>query len=107
MSKELMEVRKLRELAWRRELELELGKLEEHFRSWRSGAIDAFELSERIQRFQDGEFRELSRLYTSGAGPLAAASAIARGVISETEVSPQLLEAIAGSLQYLRGSTDD
>ncbi len=91
-KKQRGEVRKLQALAWQRELDVELGKLEEHFRSWKDSAIDAFELSDRIHKLHDGESRELYKLYTYHNSPYAVPSAIARGLICESEVSKQSLD---------------
>jgi hypothetical protein len=50
--------------------EVELGKALEdlfgEFQTWKSGTIDAFELSDRIHKFHDGPNREIYLRYTSG-----------------------------------------
>jgi hypothetical protein len=49
--------------------EVELGKALEdlfgEFQAWKSGAIDSFELSDRIHKFHDGPNREIYLRYTS------------------------------------------
>jgi hypothetical protein len=49
--------------------EVELGKALEdlfgEFQTWKSGAIDSFELSDRIHKFHDGPNREIYLRYAS------------------------------------------
>ena len=101
-KKQKKEMRALQALAWERELEQELNKLEEQFRSWRSGTIGAFDLSDRIHQFHDHEARDLYKYYSYRNNLFAVPGAIAKGIIAESEVSRQLLEAISSDIQYLR-----
>jgi hypothetical protein len=101
-KKQKKEMRALQALAWEMELEQELNKLEDQFRSWRSGTIGAFDLSDRIHQFHDYESRNLYKYYSCWNNLFAVPGAIAKGIISESEVSRQLLEAISSDIQYLR-----
>ena len=101
-KKQKAEIRKLQGLAWKRELEEELGSLESNFEAWRNSEIDAFDLSDLIHKFHDGESRQLYKYYTYRNSPYAVPSAIAKSIISESEVSKELLDIIAGDIQHFR-----
>lgn len=101
-KKQKQEMRALQAMAWERELEQELTSLEEQFRSWRGGTIGAFDLSDRIHQFHDHEARDLYRYYSYRNNFFAVPVAIAKGIISESEVSRQLLEAISSDIQHIR-----
>jgi len=100
-KKQKQEMRALQALAWERELEQELTNLEEQFRRWRNGTIGAFDLSDRIHHFHNYEARDLYKYY-SDRNPFAVPGAIVKGIISESEVSSQLLEAISSDIQHIR-----
>ena len=93
-------MRALQELAWKRELETELAKLEDQFKLWRKESIDAFELSDLIHKFHDGENRKIYKFYAYHQSPFAVPSAIARDVILQSEVSKELLEVIDRDIQH-------
>lgn len=57
------ELRQLNGRAWKREVERELGKLNDAFASWKRGEINPFDLVDRIHRFHDGDNRELCQRY--------------------------------------------
>ena len=101
-KKQKQEMRALQALAWERELEQELTNLEEQFRMWRSGTIGAFDLSDRIHEFHDHEARDLYKYYSYRNNFFAVPGAIAKGIISESEVSSPLLEAISSDIQHIR-----
>jgi len=56
-------------LAYKRELEAELGKLYENFAEWKSGKIDPWELSEKIHKFHNGASRDLYNYYNDQRFP--------------------------------------
>jgi hypothetical protein len=95
-------IRELAAIAYDRELSRELAALEGEFARWRSGTIDAYELSDRIHRFHQGPNRHLFTTYTGGAIELAVAAAIANGVITEAEASPDVLEVLRGGIEFAR-----
>ncbi len=95
-------MRELQGLAWRKELEEELGKLECHLSSWREGLIDAFELSDQIHRFHNGVSRDLYTYYTGSDFMFTVPGAIAKGTIDESEVSEELLEIISEDIEHFR-----
>ena len=101
-KKQKQEMRALQALAWERELEQELTNLEEQFRRWRNGTIGAFDLSDRIHQFHDHEARDLYKYYSDWDNPFAVPGAIVKGIISESELSRQSLEAISSDIQHIR-----
>ncbi len=81
--------RKLRELAalaHDRELSLELEKLEDAFRRWRSGEIDPHQLNDLIHAFHQGPSQKLFSSYAHSDSTVPVAAAVARGVIARSEV---------------------
>ncbi len=74
--------------------------MEGQFKLWRKKSIDAFELSDLIHKFHDGENRDLYKFYAYHQSPFAVPSAIARDVILELEVSKELLEVIDQDIQH-------
>jgi len=103
-KKQRKEMRELQGLAWRRELEEELGKLESHFSSWREGLIDVFELSDQIHRFHNGGSRDLYTYYTGSDLMFTVPGALAKGIIDESEVSKELLDIIVEQIELFRPS---
>lgn len=95
-------LRALVALAHERELAQELAQLEKHFLRWRAGEIDAFALNDLVHRYHDGSSRELYKRYTFGTLELIAASAIARGIVSEAEAGPEVTAALGPQLAFMR-----
>ena len=98
--------RELAALAHRRELEQALGELEACFRAWRSGEIDASELSDRIHEFHDGAAREAWKRYQSLEPEMSVPVALARRVLKEEDVPPELLEQLRRVVEAYRGTGD-
>ncbi|HXI55938.1 MAG TPA: hypothetical protein VNO55_07760 [Polyangia bacterium] len=95
-------IRDLAGTAYDRELSRELTALEEHFGRWRRGEIDAHELSDQVHRFHQGPNRRLFLLYAGSDLDTAVASAIARGILSEDEASPEIVDLLGVSIKYAR-----
>lgn len=81
----------LAHLAYQRELEIELAKLEAEFQRWRAGSLSPHELSELIHAFHQGPSRELFATYDRKFHRFAVANALLRGVLTEAEVGPDLM----------------
>jgi hypothetical protein len=88
------------------ELDAELSTLAASFDQWKPGAIGPRELSDRIHTFHHGAARELYGLYTRVHPPQLVARAVGLHVLSDTEVPPPLLEALASSIEYYRAQPD-
>jgi hypothetical protein len=80
------DLRRLVELAYERELNEELGALEESFHQWRCGSINAYDLSQAIHEFHDGPARDLYVRYNRLKPDVLVAHAFARGVLTERAV---------------------
>jgi hypothetical protein len=102
--------RLLRELAGKaydRELAREIGALEADFARWRRGEIDVHDLSEQIHRFHNGPARRLYLDYTGTHLELSVGAALGRGVLTEEEATPEILEALKGLIELARERRDE
>ena len=88
--------------AHEQELHRELTKLDQSFAEWRSGALSSAQLSHRVHQYETGLSRELFARYNSGQPELGVAYAIVTGILDESQVPPELLEAISGLLDLFR-----
>jgi hypothetical protein len=95
-------IRQLAALAHERELSRELGSVEAEFSRWRRGEIDAHELSDRIHEFHDGPARRLHSLYNGDLLDMVVGAAIARGILSEAEVPPEIVEVLRRHIDFAR-----
>jgi hypothetical protein len=76
-----------------------LGALEESFRQWRCGVINAYDLSQAIHEFHDGPARDLYVSYNR-LKPDVLVEAFARGVLTEKDVAPSIRDALQSQLAY-------
>jgi len=88
--------------AHEQELHRELGKLDQSFAEWRSGAISSAELSHRVHQYETGPSRELFDRYNSSQPDLSVVYAIVMGILDESQVPPELLEALSRPLDLFR-----
>jgi hypothetical protein len=98
-------IRDAASVAYERELSDALFSLAETFEEWKSGSRNAFDVSDAIHEFHQGEARELFNRYGSGSVPdLAVAGAVARGIMTLNEIPPSGRDHIAGIVQAIRGA---
>ena len=88
------ELRRIIGLAYERELSAKLSELEEQFRRWRAGEIDAHDVSQAIHEFHQGAAREIWSRYNGGDLLLTAMIAVHGGTVAEHEVASGMLELI-------------
>ena len=91
------------DLAYSRDLAIELGKVEEDFRKWRVGEIDEFELTENIHKYHNGPAKDLFGKYVGN--PFIdnlTASALIDGLISSDEVPAELVEFLRPCVERVR-----
>jgi hypothetical protein len=88
-------------LAYQRDLDAELAKLEAEFQKWRAGELSGHDLSDLIHAFHQGPSRDLFKAYDHRFREFAVANAIRRGVLTETEVGPEILALLAPNLSLL------
>ncbi len=111
MGKELTKsqrrlMRQLVDMAYERELAQELGKLEAEFARWRRGEVNVHELSERIHQFHNGPSRRLYVIYRDDP-EMAVGSAIGRGILTEEEATPAIVDAVKGFIELAREDTSE
>ena len=81
------------ERAQERELEDELRKLDQKFKKWKKGKIDAFTLNHKIHKYHNGASRDLYKKYRDEELlDLVVGKAIASGILKEEEVEEDLLK---------------
>jgi hypothetical protein len=85
-------------LAYQRDLDAELAKLEAEFQKWRAGELSGHDLSDRIHVFHQGASRELFNAYDQRFRQFAVANALRRGVLTEDEVGPEIRALLAPML---------
>ena len=91
--------KRLRELmgtAYERELQRELGTLEQSFAAWRAGSLSSAELSERVHQYDTGPARDLWQHYQATPPDLVVAYAVVVGLLRPEEVPPDVLAALSG-----------
>jgi len=88
--------------AHEQELHRELTKLDQSFAAWRSGALSSGELSHRVHQYETGPSRELFDRYNSGQPDLSVVYAIVAGILDESQVPPELLDALSTPLDFFR-----
>lgn len=97
------ELERLNNLAYERNIEGELSKLDEAFQRWRGKKLTSFELTEAIHSFHKGPAKELYVQYQGASlNSIRVASAIVDNLIKESEVSPEVMKAIANQIRVLR-----
>jgi len=89
--------------AHERELHRELAKLDRRFTEWRDGKLGSGELSVDIHEYETGPSRELFKRYNYGLQDMMVAYAISAGILKREEIPAELLEALAGPLEYFEG----
>ncbi len=99
---ERAQLRKLAGTAWEAELCAALKELRGDFQRWEAKFINAFELTDKIHEFHNGISRELYKRYTALKPIEAVGIAVAKGVIDEDALTPQLLEKLATSIEVYR-----
>lgn len=86
--------------AHERELHRELTRLDCRFAEWRNGRLGSGALSDEIHKYEAGPSRELFKRYNGELPDMMVAYAIAAGILKREEIPAELLEAIAGPLEY-------
>jgi hypothetical protein len=93
-------------MAYERQLHRELAKLDASFDRWRQGAINSGELDELIHKYKTGPARELWKQYNRGENDMNVAYAIMVGILDESEVPAELIEALARPLAFYQSLKD-
>ena len=97
------QVRKLLELAYTRELASALERLESSFQEWRSDAIDALELDQRIHEYHKGPARKLWSRYSSHSHwEILLPAALHNGILTRDDFPADLWDALGERLEELK-----
>ena len=82
------------------ELRRELQALAAAFREWERGALDSTTLSERMKEFNDNARHDLQLRYHTSQLSMPVAHAIATGVVDRRTVPAELLDHLAGAIEF-------
>jgi hypothetical protein len=93
-------VREWAGIAHDRELRKALSELRIQFDRWERSEIDAFELNDLVHRFHQDASREIWTRYATTHLEPAVASAVATGVLRKEELPAELLQHIAGLIEF-------
>ena len=93
-------VREWAGIAHDRELSKALLELHTHFDQWKRGEITACDLNDFIHRFHDGASREIWKIYATNRLEPAVAFAVATGILRREEVPPELVQHLAGLIEF-------
>ena len=93
-------VREYATIAHDRELGQALRGLDAQFERWRSGAIGSAELNDLIHQFHDGLSRDVWRKYATNRLEPALGFAVATGILRKEDLPAELLEHLAGLIDF-------
>jgi hypothetical protein len=97
------QLRELAGLAYERELGAAIEVLRQDIERCRAGQLNAFQVNELIHKYHDGVARKLWKLYAMGGNfECNVYSAIARGILLESEIDSGLLEYAKPWIERLR-----
>ena len=96
------QARELATLAREAELVEALEELHALFSDWRKGRIDAFQLSDAIHQFHDGQARDLFKMYNGLRPEDLAARAIAHELVPPAEIPRDLRRALGERIERWR-----
>ena len=102
-------LRQLAATAHERELKVLLKDLGDAFSDWHSGAISSLALADKIDRFAFGQAkRRLRERYeTASIVHTNVAQALVRGILKESEVPSDVLEALEKPIEFFRQGIAD
>jgi len=84
-------------IAYHREMDAELEKLNQKFKAWQEKITDTFDLTEYINEFDDDVSKTLKVFYNNPDPGLPVAAAISKGYLKEEEVPVEVLKYIKNS----------
>jgi hypothetical protein len=87
-------------IAHDRELGKALRDLQAEFDRWQRGEVSVFELNDLIHRFHDGASRDIWKKYATNHLEPALAFAVTMGILRREELPPELLQHIAGLIDF-------
>ena len=93
-------VREWAGIAHDRELRRALSELRIQFDRWERSEIDSFELNDLVHQFHQDASREIWKRYATTHLEPAVASAVAAGVIRKEELPAELVQHLAGLIEF-------
>lgn len=84
------------------ELRQALVPLADAFKGWEQGNLDSFELKDLIHQFHHGPARDIYVRYATNYLALPVGHAIATGVLDRAAVPAELLDHLAGLLEFYK-----
>jgi hypothetical protein len=93
-------VREWAGIAHERDLRQALSELRAQFDRWDRGEIDSLELNDLVHRFHQDTSREIWKRYATTHLEPAVASAVAAGVLRKEELPAELVQHIAGLIEF-------
>ena len=93
-------VREWAGIAHDRDLRKALSELRAQFDRWDRAEINAFELNDLVHRFHQDTSREIWKRYATTHLEPAVASAVAAGVLRKEELPAELVQHIAGMIEF-------
>jgi hypothetical protein len=88
------------EIAHERDLRQALGELRADFERWERGEFSTFDLNDRVHRYHEHASREIWKRYATNHLEPAVASAIVAGVLRREELPPELVQHVAGLIEF-------
>jgi hypothetical protein len=93
-------LRRLKDIAYERELDQALEKLSKEFRKWRNKEVDGFELNDLIHKHHQGVSREIWKFYTYADPDMAVARAVNQGLLKKEDIPGDILEIIDARIDF-------
>ena len=93
-------VREWAGIAHDRDLRKALSELRAEFDRWERGEIDSSELNDLVHRFHQDTARDIWKRYATTHLEPAVASAVAAGVLLKEELPVELMQHIAGLIEF-------
>lgn len=87
-------LRELSAIAYHREMDAELEKLNQKFKAWQEKITDTFDLTEYINEFDDDVTKSLKTFYNDPDPGLPVTAAITKGYLKEEEIPEEVLKYI-------------
>lgn len=96
-------MRQLINVAYERELRLELEKVDKQFQLWKEDKIDTFDLEHDIHKFHNGMARTLYSRYTDVQPEMILSYALIKGLISEEECPVEIVDDMRDIVKIVYG----
>ena len=95
-------LRELAALAHERDVAKSLSKIASKVEEWKNGKITALDMNEALHEYDRGESREVWSRYDSNQYDIQVASAIVRGLLTESEVGKEVVALLSTQIHFLK-----